>query len=81
LDPLVAHLARSDLLGHEEVDVRLLVITCISEIAQIAAPSLPYDDITMEEIYELMVGSFQKLWDNTNPHFGKRVKILKNMAK
>ncbi|KAH9292334.1 hypothetical protein KI387_042477 [Taxus chinensis] len=81
LDPLVAHLARSDLLGHEEVDVRLLVVTCISEITRIAAPSLPYDDITMEEIYELMVGSFQKLWDTTNPHFGKRVKILKNMAK
>ncbi|KAH9325115.1 hypothetical protein KI387_005293, partial [Taxus chinensis] len=79
--PLVTHLARSSLLRHEEVDVRLLVITCISEITRIAAPSFPYDDTTMEEVYELMIGSFQKLWDITNPHFDKRVKILKNMAK
>ncbi|KAH9291264.1 hypothetical protein KI387_043549, partial [Taxus chinensis] len=81
MDPLVTHLARSDLLRHDEVDVRLLVITCISEVTRITAPSLPYDDTTMEEIYELMIGSFQKLWDTTNPHFDKRVKILENMAK
>ncbi|KAH9325931.1 hypothetical protein KI387_006109, partial [Taxus chinensis] len=81
IEPLASHVARSYLLKHEEMDVRLLVITCISEITQISAPSLPYNDITMEEIYELMIGRFQKIWDTTKPHFGKRVKILENMAK
>ncbi|KAH9332032.1 hypothetical protein KI387_004140, partial [Taxus chinensis] len=81
MDPLVTHLARFDLLRHDEVDVRLLVIIGISEVTRITAPSLPYDDITMKEIYELIIGSFQKLWDTTNPHFNKRVKILGNMAK
>ncbi|KAH9294262.1 hypothetical protein KI387_040533, partial [Taxus chinensis] len=79
--PLVTHLARSSLLRHEEGDVRLLVITCISEITRITTPSFPYDDTIMEEVYEFMIGSFQKLWDITNPHFDKRVKVLKNMAK
>ncbi|KAH9329553.1 hypothetical protein KI387_001661, partial [Taxus chinensis] len=79
IDPLVTHLVRSDLLRHE-VDVRLLDITCISEITRISTLSLPYDDITMQDIYEFMIGSFQKLWDTTNPHFGKKVKILENMA-
>ncbi|KAH9298379.1 hypothetical protein KI387_030061, partial [Taxus chinensis] len=81
MDPLVIHLARSDLLRHDEGDVRLLVITCISEVTKITAPNLPYDDITMEEVYELMIRSFQKLWDTSNPYFDKRVKILGNIAK
>ncbi|KAH9320901.1 hypothetical protein KI387_015540, partial [Taxus chinensis] len=71
----------SKLLRHDEVDVRLMVITCISEVKMITTPSLPYNDTTMEEIFELMIGSFQKLWDITNPYFGKRVKILENRAK
>ncbi|KAH9328256.1 hypothetical protein KI387_000364, partial [Taxus chinensis] len=79
--PLLTHLARSSLLRHEEADVRLLVITCISEITWITTSSFPCDDTTMEEVYELLIKSFQNLWDITNPHFDKRIKILKNMAK
>ncbi|KAH9293451.1 hypothetical protein KI387_041357 [Taxus chinensis] len=81
MDSLVTHLARSELLRHDEVEVRLMVITCISEVTRITAPNLPYNDTTMEEVFELMIGSFQKLWDTTNPYFDKRVKILENMAK
>ncbi|KAH9330050.1 hypothetical protein KI387_002158, partial [Taxus chinensis] len=81
MDPLVTHLARSGLLRHDEVDVRHFLITDINEVTRITTPSLPNDDTTMKEIYELMIGNFQKLWDTTNPHFDKRVKILGNMAK
>ncbi|KAH9293886.1 hypothetical protein KI387_040910, partial [Taxus chinensis] len=61
MDSLVTHLARSKLLRHDEVDVRLMVITCISEVTRIIAPSLLYNETTMEEVYEIMIGSFQKL--------------------
>ncbi|KAH9298700.1 hypothetical protein KI387_030382, partial [Taxus chinensis] len=81
MNPLVTHLARSNLLRHDEMDARLLVVTCISEVTRITAPNLPYDDTTMEEVYELMIENFQKLWDTSNPYFDKRVKILENMAK
>ncbi|KAH9331103.1 hypothetical protein KI387_003211 [Taxus chinensis] len=48
---------------------------------RIAAPKLPYCDVIMEDIFKVMVGSFQGLWDLTSPSFGKRVCILNTMAK
>ncbi|KAH9291329.1 hypothetical protein KI387_043481, partial [Taxus chinensis] len=74
MDSLVTHLARSKLLRHDEVDVRLMVITCISEVTRITSPNFSYSDTTVEEVFELMIGSF-------HPYFGKSVKILENMAK
>ncbi|KAH9292656.1 hypothetical protein KI387_042159 [Taxus chinensis] len=77
----MTHLASPRFLRHSNLDVRLVVITCISEIMRITVSEQPYSDTTMGEIFELMIGSFQRLWDITNPYFGKRVKILENMAK
>lgn len=63
------------------MDVRLMVITCISEVTRITTPSFPYSDTTMEEFYDLMIGTFQSLSDTFNTYFDKRVKILESMAK
>ncbi|KAH9291170.1 hypothetical protein KI387_043637, partial [Taxus chinensis] len=80
-DSLVMQLARHELLDHEDGEVRIMVIFCISEVMRITAPKLPYCDAIMEDIFEVMVGSFQGLWDLTSPCFGKRVSILNTMAK
>ncbi|KAH9312247.1 hypothetical protein KI387_027282, partial [Taxus chinensis] len=81
LDSLVMQLARHELLDHEDGEIRIMVITCISEVMRIAAPNLLYSDAIMEDIFEVMVGSFQGLWDLASPCFGKRVSILNTMAK
>ncbi|KAH9329705.1 hypothetical protein KI387_001813, partial [Taxus chinensis] len=48
---------------------------------RITTPKLPYNDAIMEDIFEVIVGNFQGLWDLTSPCFGKRVNILITMAK
>lgn len=37
-----------ELLNHLDVDVRVVVASCISEITRITAPDAPYDDEQMK---------------------------------
>lgn len=41
-------LISDELLRHTDEDVKILVISCISEIARITAPDAPYDDGQMK---------------------------------
>lgn len=41
-------LITNDLLRHSDMDVRLSVTSCISEITRITAPDSPYDDELMK---------------------------------
>ena len=78
LDPLGAQLVR--FLGHTDPNVRLVVITCISEIMRIKALKPPYNDHIMKEIFQLMLDSFEVLYDITNVLFAKRVTMQEIMA-
>ena len=40
-----------ELLRHAEMDVKVLVASCITEITRIIAPDTPYDDEQMKEIF------------------------------
>ncbi|KAH9307102.1 hypothetical protein KI387_011506, partial [Taxus chinensis] len=77
---LMFQLIEPRLLEHEDVRVRIMVITCIAEVTRITVPNLPYSDTIMRDIFEHMVGSFQGLGNIASPYFGKRVKILETMA-
>lgn len=79
--PSVTSLVKPELLRHQDKDVRLVVITCISEITRITAPEAPYSDDTMREIFQLIVGSFQGLDEIKSPSFARRVTILETVAK
>ncbi|KAH9318124.1 hypothetical protein KI387_019893, partial [Taxus chinensis] len=48
--PAKNSLVKPELLRHQDKDVRLVVITCISEITRITAPETPYSDDTMREV-------------------------------
>lgn len=41
-------LISDELLRHTDEDAKILVISCISEIARITAPDAPYDDEQMK---------------------------------
>ncbi|KAF4377990.1 hypothetical protein G4B88_004597 [Cannabis sativa] len=61
LSPSLKALVDETLLGHTNVDVKVLVASCISEITRITAPDAPYDDDQMKEVFRLIVSSFENL--------------------
>lgn len=46
--PAMKALVVKELLTHSDVDVRVVVASCISEITRITAPDAPYDDELMK---------------------------------
>ncbi|KAH0464888.1 hypothetical protein IEQ34_004991 [Dendrobium chrysotoxum] len=61
VQPTMKALITKDLLGHSNMDVKVFVASCLGEITRIIAPDAPYDDDTMKEIFELIVGAFKNL--------------------
>lgn len=48
LSPLMKALVGGKLFKHSDVDVKVAVAACISEITRITAPDAPYDDDQMK---------------------------------
>ncbi|KAI3902844.1 hypothetical protein MKW92_037523 [Papaver armeniacum] len=81
LAPSIKALVAKELLRHPDVDVKVSVASCISEITRITAPDAPYEDDQMKEIFQLIVGSFEKLFDTSSRSYHKRASILETVAK
>lgn len=52
--PTMKGLITNDLLRHSDMDVRLSVTSCISEITRITAPDSPYDDELMKVLIVIL---------------------------
>ncbi|XP_027773828.1 uncharacterized protein LOC107021116 isoform X3 [Solanum pennellii] len=82
IQPLMKALARNELLGHTSEDVKVSVISSVTEISRIYAPNRPYDDDRqMEEILRQTVMTFKKLADVTSRSYRKVVRVLELFAK
>ncbi|KAK8926638.1 hypothetical protein KSP39_PZI018027 [Platanthera zijinensis] len=81
LRPSMKALVSRDLLRHSDLDVRVAIASCLSEITRITAPDAPYDDDLMKEIFGLIVGAFKDLDEMSSRSFSKRVSILETVAK
>ncbi|CAH8328292.1 unnamed protein product [Eruca vesicaria subsp. sativa] len=81
LSPLMTALVDGKLVKHSDVDVKVAVAACISEITRITAPDAPYDDDKMKEVFKLIVSSFENLDDNSSRSYSKRTSILETVAK
>ncbi|XP_020576396.1 uncharacterized protein LOC110021984 [Phalaenopsis equestris] len=81
LSPSMNALVTKDLLRHSDLDVKIAVASCLSEITRITAPDAPYDDDLMKEIFGLIVGAFKNLDEFSSRSFSKRVSILETVAK
>ncbi|KAJ9672455.1 hypothetical protein PVL29_025892 [Vitis rotundifolia] len=80
LSALLKATVTDQLLRHSDVDVKVAVAACISEITRTTAPDAPYDDDQMKEIFQLIVSSFEKL--SARPSRScKRTWILETVAK
>lgn len=81
LSPSMNAMVARQLLRHPDVDVRVAVASCISEITRITAPEAPYDDEQMKEVFHLIVSSFENLSDHSSRSYNKRTSILETVAK
>ncbi|XP_031279565.1 nucleolar protein dao-5 [Pistacia vera] len=69
------------LFKHSDIDVKVSVASCISEITRITAPDAPYSDDEMKEVFQLIVSSFENLSDKSSRSYAKRTSILETVAK
>ncbi|KAL5558219.1 hypothetical protein UlMin_034430 [Ulmus minor] len=81
LSTSVRALVSDQLLRHTDIDVKVAVASCISEITRITAPEAPYEDEQMKEVFNIIVSSFENLSDNASRSYPKRTSILETVAK
>ncbi|XP_010537875.1 PREDICTED: uncharacterized protein LOC104812429 isoform X2 [Tarenaya hassleriana] len=79
--PSMKALISVDLLRHPDPDVRVSVVSCLTEITRITAPEAPYDDDQMKEIFKLTVEAFGKLADVSCRAYKKAELILDTVSK
>uniref|UniRef100_A0A251TWA7 Armadillo-type fold protein n=1 Tax=Helianthus annuus TaxID=4232 RepID=A0A251TWA7_HELAN len=77
LRPSMRALIKDGLSKHSDVDVKVAVASCISEITRITAPGAPYDDNQMR----LIVSTFEGLADQSSRSYAKRASILETASK
>ncbi|XP_009772139.1 sister chromatid cohesion protein PDS5 homolog C-like isoform X1 [Nicotiana sylvestris] len=82
LQPVMNALIGKELLRHNNEDVKVLAVCCITELFRITAPHHPYDDDKrMEEILQHTVMALKKLSDVSGCSYYKVVQILETVAK
>ncbi|CAA3022450.1 Hypothetical predicted protein [Olea europaea subsp. europaea] len=68
------------LLGHGEMDVKISVTSCLTEIMRITAPNEPLEDDNMKKYFQLAVMAFGKLSCVVGHGYLKALSILKVFA-
>nr|XP_018472834.1 PREDICTED: glutamic acid-rich protein [Raphanus sativus] len=82
LRPLMKALVSAHLLRNLDSDVRVCVVSCLTEIMRITAPEAPYNDDQMKEIFQVTVRAFGKLADDTScPSYKKAVTVLDTVSR
>ncbi|XP_060168100.1 sister chromatid cohesion protein PDS5 homolog C isoform X2 [Lycium barbarum] len=82
LQPVMKALIGNELLSHMNEDVKVSVVSCITELCRITAPQHPYDnDKQMKEILQHTVMALKKLSDVSGRSYYAVVKILESVAK
>ena len=74
--PSVKALINNKLLRHAEMDVKVLVLSCIIEITRIIDPDAPYKDEQMKEIFQLILAVLENMSHVSTRSYKKVVSIL-----
>ncbi|CAH8381143.1 unnamed protein product [Eruca vesicaria subsp. sativa] len=74
-------LVSAHLLRNRDSDVRVYVVSCLTEIMRITAPEAPYNDDQMKEIFKVIVRAFGKLADTTCHTYEKAVTVLDTVSR
>lgn len=81
LNPSMKALVEGNLLKHSNVDVKISVAACLSEITRITAPDAPYNDEEMKDVFRLIVSSLENLSDTSSRSYDKKSSILETLYK
>ncbi|KAK1360078.1 Armadillo-type fold [Heracleum sosnowskyi] len=81
LYPSMKALISDQLLKHFDIDVKVSVASCMSELTRITAPDAPYDDVQMKEIFQLTVVALGMLSSEDTRGYSKALHILENISK
>ncbi|XP_013639020.1 PREDICTED: uncharacterized protein LOC106344162 isoform X2 [Brassica oleracea var. oleracea] len=81
LRPLMKALVSAHLLRNRDSDVRVYVVSCLTEIMRITAPEVPYNDDQMKEIFKMTVRAFGKLADTSCHSYKKAVGVLDTVSR
>ncbi|XWS19147.1 hypothetical protein CRYUN_Cryun32bG0107100 [Craigia yunnanensis] len=79
--PVMKALISDALLRHSDMDVKVSVVSCITEITRITAPDAPYNDERMKEIFQLTIAAFKNLSNVASRCYTKAVSILDTFAR
>ncbi|KAA0040949.1 protein starmaker [Cucumis melo var. makuwa] len=81
LTPSQNALVSDRLLRHSNINVKVAVAACVSEITRIIAPNAPYSDGNMKEVFHLIVSSFENLSDKSSRSYVKCASILETVPR
>ncbi|CAA7026050.1 unnamed protein product [Microthlaspi erraticum] len=81
LIPSMDALISADFLRNPDSDVRVFVVSCLTEIMRITAPEAPYKDDQMKEIFQETVEAFGKLADASSRSYKKALAVLDTVAR
>lgn len=81
LTPLQKCLVDRSLVDHSNVDVKVAVAACLSEITRVTAPEAPFDDQELKDVFRLIVSTFENLSDKSSRSYIKRASILETVCK
>ncbi|XP_038718226.1 uncharacterized protein LOC120011235 isoform X2 [Tripterygium wilfordii] len=79
--PIMKALIGNDLFRHSDMDVKVSVADCISEITRISAPDAPYNDDMMKEYFQLAVEALENLSLVSGRCYTKAISILDTLAR
>lgn len=78
--PSMKALISDRLFRHPTTEVRISVMSCISEVLRITAPHQPYEDEKMKEVFQLTLAAFEKLSLLSGRCYSKALHILEIAA-
>ncbi|KAJ8553610.1 hypothetical protein K7X08_024288 [Anisodus acutangulus] len=78
LRPVMRVMVSSELLKHADADIKVFVVSCISELSRITAPEQPYDGL-MKKIFQLTVRAFEEL-SHSGCCYHKAVNVLETVS-
>ncbi|KAI3501646.1 hypothetical protein L1887_29569 [Cichorium endivia] len=81
LNPLIKGFVDKTLLEHSNVDVKVALASCLSEITRITAPEAPYNDEELKDVFQLIVSTFEDLSDKSSRSYVRRASILETVCK
>ncbi|KAK1363991.1 hypothetical protein POM88_039552 [Heracleum sosnowskyi] len=80
LQPAMKALMGSEILMHNDTDVKVWVASCLSEIARIMAPNAPYNDEEMKKFFQLSIVAVEQLSNMSARSYSRAVLVLRTLA-